>query len=140
MFMAMDTVTMDGTIRRTEARGVRGAALQDHLFIRRCLRSQWGYPTNHLHRLALEGVGTSAKETRIGIATATEIVGGSESGRDMEGQLREAGVVVQTKLTVVDSVGVCRIHRVRVRHLHFPRRRCVTSGPPSGIANDSMSA
>lgn len=138
MVMAMDMDMMDGIIRRTEARGVRGAALQDHLFIRRCLRSQWGYPTNHLHPLALEGVGTSVRKTRIGVGTATEIAGGS--GRDMGGQLREAGVVVEMKLTVADSVGVYRIHRVRVRHLHFPRQLCVTSGPPSGIANASMSA
>lgn len=120
MVMVMDkgmNKGMDGIIRLTEGRGVRRAALQDHLYIHRYLRGLQGYLRNHLCRLVPEGVGTSEKGREIiGIGTGTgrESEGGNESEGDMEGQPREAGMEMEeTGAAVVGSAGVCRIHRMR---------------------------
>ena len=109
---------------------MRGAVVQSHLYIRRCLCGPWGYLRNRRRRLALEGVGTSergrgvGREIRFGIGN--ESVGGSEREGEValevelesesEDLPQEAGTgmpMEETRATVVGSVGVCRIHRVR---------------------------
>ena len=123
---------MDGIIQWTEARGVRGAVVQSHLYIRRCLCGPWGYLRNRRRRLALEGVGTSERGRGVGrgrgirFGIGNESVGGSESEGEValevelesesEDLPQEAGMgmpMEETRATVVGSVGVCRIHRVR---------------------------
>ena len=124
--MATDTA---GTIPLTEARGVRGVAFRDHLCIRRYLCGLWGYLRNHLCRWAREEVGTieRGRWIRVGV--------GIESEGDMEGQTREAGTDMEKTegATVVGSVGVYRIHRVRasvtrVLPTSHSRWRCVCVG------------
>lgn len=101
---------MDGIIHLTEARRVRRAALQDHLYIHRYPHGLQDYLRNRLRHSALVGVGTSEKGREIGNGNGNESGGGSESEGDLEGKLREAGMRMEG---LGAAVGVCRIHRVR---------------------------
>ena len=119
--MVMDTDT-DGIIHRTEARGVTGVAVQDRPYILRYLRNLRVYLRNRRYPLAPEGLDMSARggERGIGIEIESEIVivGGNENEEDMEGmedRPQEADMnTEETRVVMVGSVGVCRIHRVRV--------------------------
>ena len=114
--MDMDT-GMDAIIHLTEVRGVRGAALRDHLYIRRCLCGLRGYLRDRLRRWALEGVDTNETGRKIGIGIGRRIE--SESEGDMEDRLREAAVEMEMEAAVGGLVGVCRIHSVAVRTFFF---------------------
>lgn len=117
--MVMDTDT-DGIIHRTEARGVTGVAVQDRPYILRYLRNLRVYLRNRRYPLAPEGLDMSARggERGIGIESEIVIVGGNENEEDMEGmedRPQEADMnTEETRVVMVGSVGVCRIHRVRV--------------------------
>lgn len=112
MALATDT---DGIIYLTEARGARGVAFRNHLYIRRYPCGLWGYLQSHLCRWALEEVGAIERGRRIGVRVGLENVGGTENEGDMEGQTREAGTDTEKTEggTAVGSVGAYRTHRVR---------------------------
>ena len=110
--MAMVKYTDTDGIHRTEG---SGAVVRSHLYMRRCLCGPWGYLRNRRRRLALEaeGAGTSGRGREIGrgVGSESRSVGGNESEEEVEDPVREA--YLETRVRVVGSVGVCRIHRVR---------------------------